>query len=433
MRARISICHQQIRSTNYIIAENRKKLAACISNDSYSRLSQFLKLRARSVQNNITARHEKKLKNLNNECTPDLTSLQNKWVINLSSKSLSRDEQAILAKGPKYAPTPSQIPHKNIVAEIEAAIIDLPDESKDSIRTSAANLLRRCQLPSHKNTTANERKAIDELRKDKTRIVMKADKGNCFVVMDRSDYDEKMQELLDDQQTYEKVTKTPFKKIERDLNAHLLQLKHEQKLDQNTYKKLHSTDAIPPAIRGSVKHHKPNNPLRPIVTCRNTALYNTSKFLSNILSPLQNHNGYSVNNSIDFAKKLTETHIDDDEIMVSFDVVAYHFLQQFQLTKHVNTYATNSRKTKHYITEPNYQLTTSSNFYASLLLIVILITTRKPTNKSTVVLWEVLLAILWQTSVWRKLRTQHLKNLTCHLRNGFAMSMMSFLSLRNMR
>ncbi len=74
--------------------------------------------------------------------------------------------------------------------------------------------------------------------------------------------------------------------------------------------------------RSGVKHHKPNNPLRPIVTCRNTALYNTSKFVANILSPLQNHNNYSVNNSTDFPKRLTETHIDDDEIMVSFDVVS---------------------------------------------------------------------------------------------------------------
>ncbi len=82
-------------------------------------------------------------------------------------------------KGPKFAPTPSQIPHKDIVAEIEAAITDLPDESKDSVRTSAANLIRRCQLPSHKNTSANERKAINELKKDKTRLVTKADKGNC--------------------------------------------------------------------------------------------------------------------------------------------------------------------------------------------------------------------------------------------------------------
>ena len=119
---------------------------------------------------------------------------------------------------------------------------------------------------------------------------MKADKGNCFVVMDRNDYDDKMQELPNDKNTYEKVSKSSFKTIERELNQQLLQLKHEQKLDEHTYKKLHSTDGIPPAIRGSVKHHKPNNPLRPIVTCRDTALYNTSKFLSDILSPLQNHN-----------------------------------------------------------------------------------------------------------------------------------------------
>ena len=132
-------------------------------------------------------------------------------------------------KGPKFAPTPSQIPHKDIVAEIEAAITDLPDESKDSVRTSAANLLRRCQLPSHKNTSANKPKAINELKKDKTRLVTKADKGNCFVMMDRSDYNKKMQDLLDDHQTYEKVSKPPFKGIERELNARLLQLKHEQK------------------------------------------------------------------------------------------------------------------------------------------------------------------------------------------------------------
>jgi hypothetical protein len=111
------------------------------------------------------------------------------------------NERAIMEKGPQFAPTPSQIPHKDIVAEIEAAITNLSDESKDSVRTSAANLLRRCQLPNHKNTSTNERKAIDELKKDKTRLVTKADKGNCFVVMDRSDYDKKMQDLLDDQKT----------------------------------------------------------------------------------------------------------------------------------------------------------------------------------------------------------------------------------------
>jgi hypothetical protein len=55
---------------------------------------------------NISARHEKKLGNLNNECTPDLRLDREKWVINLSSKPLSSNKRAILEKGPKFAPTP---------------------------------------------------------------------------------------------------------------------------------------------------------------------------------------------------------------------------------------------------------------------------------------------------------------------------------------
>ncbi len=294
-----------------------------ISEELFTRFSQFLKSRATSVQNNIKTRHEKKLKNLSNESTsagPIIDS--SKWVINLSSKPLTSDERAILNKGPKFAPTPPKIPTKVLVAEIEAAITKLPEESKDAIRTSTADLIRRSDLPKHKNTTANERKAFYELKKDKTRVVMKADKGNCFVVMDKADYDAKMQELLSDHNTYDKVAKAPYKKIERELNSQLLQLKQHHKLDERTYKKLHSTNGIPPAIRGSVKHHKPNNPLRPIVTCRNTTLYNTSKYLADILAPLQNNNGFSVTNSTDFAHKLSNTFIEDDEIMVSFDVVS---------------------------------------------------------------------------------------------------------------
>ena len=100
---------------------------------------------------------------------------------------------------------------------------------------------------------------------------MKANKGNCFVVMDRNEYN-KMRRLLNDKKTYEKVTKQPFKKIERELNASLLNLKNQGKLEEKTYLKLHSTDGSPPAIRGSVKHHKQENPLRPVVTSIGSAL-----------------------------------------------------------------------------------------------------------------------------------------------------------------
>ena len=51
-------------------------------------------------------------------------------------------------------------------------------------------------------------------------------------------------------------------------------------------------------------------------------LYNTSKFLTAILSPLQNRNGYSVSNSLQFSNKVSDIRINDDEVLVSFDVVS---------------------------------------------------------------------------------------------------------------
>ena len=63
-------------------------------------------------------------------------------------------------------------------------------------------------------------------------------------------------------------------------------------------------------------------PLRPIVSCIGSALYNTSKFLTDILTPIQNLNGYSVSNSMDFTKQVANQEITEDEVMVSFDVVS---------------------------------------------------------------------------------------------------------------
>ena len=116
--------------------------------------------------------------------------------------------------------------------------------------------------------------------------------------------------------------KQAFKKIERELNARLLTLRNQGKLNERTYKKLHSTDGFPPTIRGSVKHHKPDNPLRPIVTSIGSALYHTSKFLADILSPLQNKNGLAVENSTEFVREIAGTEIAEDEVMVSFDVIS---------------------------------------------------------------------------------------------------------------
>lgn len=74
--------------------------------------------------------------------------------------------------------------------------------------------------------------------------------------------------MLSDRSTYEKFTKPAFDKIESELNSQFLQSKQSNERDKNTYKKLHSTNDIPPAIPRSVKHHKPSN-RNIIIICNN--------------------------------------------------------------------------------------------------------------------------------------------------------------------
>ena len=59
-----------------------------------------------------------------------------------------------------------------------------------------------------------------------------------------------------------------------------------------------------------------------MVSSIGSALYNTSKFLTNISTPLQNGNGFSVTNSSNFSNEISNIDIQDDEIMLSFDVVS---------------------------------------------------------------------------------------------------------------
>ena len=114
MRARFHICHEQIKSTNAIISNIKQNLKTLISHQTFTSLSEFLNQCAHSVQDS-KARHQKKLSNFRTHNDAPLIVDKSKWVINLSTKPLSRVERAILEKGPKFAPTPRQIPHKNIL------------------------------------------------------------------------------------------------------------------------------------------------------------------------------------------------------------------------------------------------------------------------------------------------------------------------------
>ena len=88
------------------------------------------------------------------------------------------------------------------------------------------------------------------------------------------------------------------------------------------YKTLRSSDSALPRIYGLPKIHKPNFPLRPIVSFIGTATYQLSKFLKQILVPVVGNTQYTVKNSSEFVELISFIKLGKSKTQVSFDVVS---------------------------------------------------------------------------------------------------------------
>ena len=54
---------------------------------------------------------------------------------------------------------------------------------------------------------------LAELRKDHSRVILTADKGVALVIMERNEYNNKAQELLEDKKTYKEISTDPTNKL----------------------------------------------------------------------------------------------------------------------------------------------------------------------------------------------------------------------------
>ena len=142
------------------------------------------------------------------------------------------------------------------------------------------------------------------------------------MVLDKSDYDFRINDLLSDCNTYAPLKSDLTGNIERKLNKFVYMLFTKNRILQQTYRYLFSTDSIAPRIYELPKIHKTNFPFRPIVSFINSLLYNLSKFIAFLLTSLDGANGFTVKNSYEFVEQLKNLTINRAECMVSFDVVS---------------------------------------------------------------------------------------------------------------
>ena len=240
------------------------------------------------------------------------------WVINLSSRSLSDAETALLRKGLNFAVTPENIPTKEIIASVESAVRQLNIEQADTVRRTVNTILQQAEPP-EPNITKEMRDALKSLKEDESIMVLPADKGRASVVMDTDTYRTKMSTLIENG-PYQLLNKNPTDRLTRKLSEKLLTLKRNGDLTEAVYNKIRPRHKQPPRIYGLPKLHKADIPLRPIVSCVNTFAYDLSAYLANILSPLTGNSDFTVRNSAHFVSSINSETILDNEIMVSFDV-----------------------------------------------------------------------------------------------------------------
>ena len=105
------------------------------------------------------------------------------------------------------------------------------------------------------------------------------------MILDRTDYDQKVQEMLTTP-TYRKLKNDPTASTERKVTKHLLELRKNGSLLINLYRRVHPSASTCPKFYGLPKIHKPNVSLHPIVASRGSATYNLAQHLTEILKPL---------------------------------------------------------------------------------------------------------------------------------------------------
>ena len=244
---------------------------------------------------------------------------QEKWLVNLSDRKLTNDEKRILERPLNFAVLPKHIPVSDILCGVEEGLrkATLSQPLKEDIRNQVANTLRSYKKVV-RNSSKDELALIKALRDDSTIKICKADKGNVTVILNVTDYDDKITEILSDTSAYKELKRDPTSVIERKMNKLLTE--GEETMSRPALLSLKSSDGVSPELYGLVKIHKTPWKLRPIVSFIDSPTYSLSQWLSRILGPLFLRSVRDVKNSYDFIEEIRHLKLHDNHRLISLDV-----------------------------------------------------------------------------------------------------------------
>ncbi|XP_037942461.1 uncharacterized protein LOC119675342 [Teleopsis dalmanni] len=260
------------------------------------------------------------------------------WFFNFTDIKFPSEIQWLLSLSNKFSLPIHQhnFPLFQTICDIEDCIRLVSDEKeRDVMRARITNILmsnniNRNNFQYSRNNkdiiisqfiTKTHDDCIQFLRKNKHIIIIRADKGGSTVALKRSEYEEKMISILNDQSTYIKVERNPLNKLETESNNLIRQLFNLNVIDKAQYQHMTRHNVSIPRIYALPKVHKSNRPLRPIVSTIDSPSSQLAIYLNTILSKIV-HKKYDITNSVEAREKLTNIIVENDEVLASFDVIS---------------------------------------------------------------------------------------------------------------
>ena len=292
------------------------------------REDRFFKVRDRQVNkfNRLDSKSNNNSHSYNNQVQPTDNSnsinsynnhsqveINNKWVINLSKTPLTKGQKSLLATDPNFGIVPNKIPNVDYITAVESM-------DAGELRADVNSLLRRVQVPKP-NLTKQESIGLAQLKKDKDRVVLTADKGVAMVVMDKEDFIKKAESLLA-QLAYRTIDRDATSKIKAKLATTLRKIKKDTNIDEGTYRTMYPTSCLPPIFYGLPKIHKTSTPLRPTVSSRESVTYGVAKVPTKVFKPLVGKSPHHIQSASDFVNRAKGVTLLPRECLTSSNVTA---------------------------------------------------------------------------------------------------------------
>ena len=155
-------------------------------------------------------------------------------------------------------------------------------------------------------------------------VILRPDKGDSTVIMDRDVYIRKIFEIIKDRTKFKELSTDPTIIMEGQLQRFLRSMKKKNIFTTETYEKIYPSGSKPAFIYGIPKIHKFKHKnisdlsLRPIISSIGTYNYNLAKFLSSHLEPVISTT-HCTKDSFSFCEEIKNVRA-SNKFLVSYDV-----------------------------------------------------------------------------------------------------------------